>query len=340
METALALQDDVVGLLIALGAKVDFSVGAVDHWAPQNTQRLNLPEWINSVIQSVSRVLQARPASPSIEKEDRKETETPPPAGWLTCLADLLSEMTGRTLNDWWTARQDELFGREKAQLGLLMDYLTDVARRLSECGVKVRSQPLPSSSASPVTFDSDEGAFSTSAGDTLDGPDDDTDPRAKYLRLIAPRSRYNYYGSSSPSEDVPKYLATSYDVLFEACFAGSNEHIQQMFIPGAVPTTTIDTSLFYISVQVAAPKQYSYARTGSFIRRLSCYHLIQFSVIGITPLVAAIAGRHWDTARLIMTIAGLQFKPVEQPMRFSTVGIRLGTLLLSVPFQTDIFSG
>ncbi|KAJ6604829.1 hypothetical protein DFH09DRAFT_1354489 [Mycena vulgaris] len=43
-----------------------------------------------------------------------------------------------------------------------------------------------------------------------------------------------------------------------------------------------------------------------------------------ITPLVAAIAGRHWDTARLIMTIAGLQYKPVEKPMRFSTVGIRL----------------
>ncbi|KAJ6544013.1 hypothetical protein B0H19DRAFT_1212418 [Mycena capillaripes] len=303
VETALAFQDDTAPLLISLGAEVDFHVR--DHaqsssWAypvfAGKSSKLKLIEWLHLAIVSLSQDIPlSRPDSPLAEVT----TQTgPPPADWPTYLSNLLLSMKPDYNYRWtqpprWTDESwNQYYESEKKRVEKLKNYLVTVTQLIPGHKKTPQNQPLPSTT--PVAFDSRASSPIPATPDA---------PRQKYHRLTAPYGGFGY-GYPPSSDHSPNYLDHLYDDLFEACFTGSNEKIQQMFIPGAAPTA-IDTSVFYVSVHVAVPNE---------------HHLGS----GITPLVAAIAGRYWDTARLIMTIAGLQYKPVERPARFTTVGIRL----------------
>ncbi|KAJ7492098.1 ankyrin repeat protein [Mycena latifolia] len=299
VETALALQDGAARLLISLGADVSFTVGPRDlsFGMPAAPKTWQLSEWIEAAVEWLSRnIIEDRPAAPAEANEQgQAEAEAPPSGGWSAYLAALLA--TRHHHNTWWQSsdpNSEWWREQEKRRAGELKEYLTSVNRMLP---IRAQAEEKKPSSSSNAAFESDRG-FPFNARDLSDGQLEST----RYYRLVASRSVYEVFRTSDYS---PGHLNALYDELFEACFAGANEKIQQMFIPGAATASATETSLFYVSVQLANP-QYSYDRTG------------------VTPLVAAIAGRHWDTARLIMTIAGLQYKAVEKPARFSTFDIRL----------------
>ncbi|KAJ7635860.1 hypothetical protein B0H17DRAFT_1217253 [Mycena rosella] len=293
VETALALKDNVVTLLISLGAEVDFEVRTRRGiWDDDPDAKLSkLSRWIYSAIEFISQKLrqdgsEADGATSAHERHER--TDDPLPVGWSACLANLLHPKNAWRY--WWEisqANSNQLRDEEKKRIGELRDYLSRAIQIISrdKAETQVFTAGLP-----------DRETSGSNARDHLE--------TARYYRLRAPQSRsaFDPYPSSS-SDHSPEHLGDLYDGLFEACFAGSNDKIQQMFIPGAAAST--ETALFYITVQVSNIKG-NHERTG------------------ITPLVAAIAGRHWDTARLIMVISGLQYNPVVTPARFSTVGIQL----------------
>ncbi|KAF7347372.1 Ankyrin repeat protein [Mycena venus] len=302
VETALVLQDDMALLLVSLGAQVDFSVGASSEpyfGGPKPEGKVKLHQWIRSAIDWLSLSLLHQPSKPPSEAANVEQE--PLPGGWSTCLANLLA-MKRKNDPVWtpeWTEEQSSQYMEsEKRRLNALKDYLIAVGRLIPGFSDTESEIQAPQPIAPGVTLDSRATSPVPS----------NHERRARYYRLQPPHTMtpygFNPYGGDISSDYSPAYLDRLYDDLFEACFAGSNEKIQQMFLPEAAPTT-IDTSIFYISVHVADPEA-SHKGTG------------------ITPLVAAIAGRHWDTARLILTIAGLQYKPVEAPARFTTVGIRL----------------
>ncbi|KAJ6601282.1 ankyrin repeat protein [Mycena vulgaris] len=286
VETALTLQDNVAKLLLSLGAETDFKVGARDElWGGDSASTLKLSDWIHLAVHLLSQKVLQLDATPPIEISDHQQTE-PPLVGWPACLAAL---QLARNSNKIWAGSSEENRELEKQWLGHLRDYLAGVSQIIF--GDNAANQTFSSNLATTATFEGPSPSV---------GPPDGVHHQPRYQPFAAPRSRW--FNDALSSEYSPAHLESLYDDLFEACFAGSNEKIQQLFIPGGA--ADVDKSLFYISVQVAA----EFSGYGT----------------GITPLVAAIAGRHWDTARLIMTIAGLQYKPVEKPMRFSTVGIRL----------------
>lgn len=50
--------------------------------------------------------------------------------------------------------------------------------------------------------------------------------------------------------------------------------------------------------------------------------------LLGFTPLYAAIAGRRWDTAKLVLAIAAAQYHPENDEKKFTTDDIHLGEVL------------
>lgn len=225
--------------MVSLGGQVDFTVGpssgGFDPW-PQG-EKLKLLQWIERAIFSVSQVdFPDKPPRPSTEVTN---AEAPPSAKWSKYLSDIL--LGTKQTNEWpwpqWTDDQwSEYMKSEKIRLGALKDYLISVGKSISGYDT------LQLTALAPVTFDS-QTSFPIP-------PDDER--RAKYHRLLPPPT-HSAFGFDPHLNGVsPAYLDDLYDDLFEACFAGSNEKIHQMFIAGA--TTTIDISIFYVSVQVANP--------------------------------------------------------------------------------------
>lgn len=49
--------------------------------------------------------------------------------------------------------------------------------------------------------------------------------------------------------------------------------------------------------------------------------------VTGCTPLLAAISGRQWNTAKLIVAILAAQYAPEEDLPKFDTSDVSLGTM-------------
>lgn len=47
--------------------------------------------------------------------------------------------------------------------------------------------------------------------------------------------------------------------------------------------------------------------------------------LLGYTPLSAAVIGRKWDTAKMVMAIAVAQYQPKDKTEKFSVQGILLG---------------
>ncbi|KAF8987599.1 hypothetical protein BDQ17DRAFT_1334968 [Cyathus striatus] len=116
---------------------------------------------------------------------------------------------------------------------------------------------------------------------------------------VLDPESyRYTYLSNLSSnrfgmSTFIPEHLRGAYDDLFEACYSGDNEKIEQLCLPvkkGAKsPLTLLD---IFVTVKLNSDGDYA--------------------VTGWTPLFAALAGRRWSTAKLIVAIAAAQYQSDE----------------------------
>ncbi|TFK33687.1 hypothetical protein BDQ12DRAFT_766148 [Crucibulum laeve] len=131
--------------------------------------------------------------------------------------------------------------------------------------------------------------------------PDTESTAKNSSIMLLSADSNRNTSDESSYTfipkapygcDYVPQHLIAAYDELFEACFAGDNEKVQKLCLPDeSAPTPT--TSL-RITVQVKRSTNY-------------------YDTTGYSPLFAAISGRRWSTAKLILAIATAQYHPDDE---------------------------
>ncbi|KAI5121629.1 hypothetical protein M0805_001158 [Coniferiporia weirii] len=117
--------------------------------------------------------------------------------------------------------------------------------------------------------------------------------------------------------EAVLPHLLDQYDALFEACWTGNNDRIEELCLPRKGSKS--DKAPIQISV---ATEQLKVDRPASMAYRHNN------SSDGVyTPFSVAILARNWATARLIVAIAIAQYKPKEDPSakRFNPKGLILG---------------
>ncbi|THU85257.1 ankyrin, partial [Dendrothele bispora CBS 962.96] len=111
----------------------------------------------------------------------------------------------------------------------------------------------------------------------------------------------YRLLSTNDAREAVHTHLNTKYDELFEAAFSGDNETVQRLCLPSA--GTASDASPLQITVEVGYPDD-------------------RYSKTGLTPLVAALEGRQWNTAQLIFSISVAQYAPKEEENKFKISAI------------------
>ncbi|KAF8075783.1 ankyrin repeat protein [Lyophyllum atratum] len=160
--------------------------------------------------------------------------------------------------------------------------YLTDMERVLVARGAKTWNEIYPEKPSAPEN----ELQFGTNY-------QNNNLPASPYFILSS-----NYYSNNNLA--IPLHLTAMYDELYEACFAGDNKKVEQLCLP---QENTQDTTPLNIFAQASDPTNV-YFQTG------------------YTPLFAALSGRQWSTAKLIMAIAIAQYSPAEKEEKFSTEGV------------------
>ncbi|KAJ6615451.1 hypothetical protein B0H10DRAFT_2164836 [Mycena sp. CBHHK59/15] len=282
VETAMASHDDVVRLLADLGAEINIGVKRALTSSSRPDDRRTLVEWAAYAVQQIDKQISGL----EVKVDDPPSVSL---LGWKGYLAEHFRSLKERNRDvlakagPTWQDQRREKF-RE------IREYFVDTEKFLLERGAKPWSEVYPDNVS--TASDPALNQFGRVGGRRLGGGGDDG-YKANYNRMT---SSYNH-------EAVPEFLDARYDELFEACFSGENDKIQELCLPAAVKK---NATPLQIIVQAADPDALRYGRTG------------------VTPLTAAIAGRHWDTARLVMTIAAAQYKPAAKDGKFSTTDISL----------------
>ncbi|EKM59033.1 uncharacterized protein PHACADRAFT_205211 [Phanerochaete carnosa HHB-10118-sp] len=137
--------------------------------------------------------------------------------------------------------------------------------------------------------------------GEVFRGKMPDSDARLRPLENRLPRyytSNYRYsFGLNGPygfhrhgmqeGSGMINELAARYEELFVACWSGNNAKIQKLCLPRQSGKTQ-ETPL-----------------------QISCHWGDSYR--GFTPLFLAVLRRHWDTAKLILAIASAQYSPNDE---------------------------
>ncbi|CAK5281900.1 unnamed protein product [Mycena citricolor] len=287
LEVALARHDDVFRLLVELGA--DYNV-AVAYGKDRPDDRRTVVEWLQYAATqadvNIADMERQLSSDADLAEEDAARQ------GWAEFLVkDSYNQKVkaaklaaGRTDVPW----------QERTRLEWVdaKGYYQDMASFLIERNAKTWAEVYPDlvSTAGEAL-----GSGATSAQERR---------QRKLLKhgmtVDEKQSRYLLMTDLWGTSPVPAFQETLYDELFEAAFGGDNRKIEALC---SKPDPAVGKSLLQVAVFVADGSN-RYIRTG------------------LTPVYAAIAGRKWETARLLMAIAAAQYKPNEAKARFSTSGM------------------
>ncbi|KDR74285.1 hypothetical protein GALMADRAFT_574798 [Galerina marginata CBS 339.88] len=279
VETALQNHDDVAKLLIALGATVD--VGLI-----QSLQRYSISQVRHTVKDFVNYALED--LSGKIDQNDKETAairhvpiipEAPmeePATAWTTfCEQYTKIKSNPTTTSDLLEAiatQKERQLREARRRLEELKDLFSDVQSLLVTRGAKTWNEVYPSVPSVTGGF----GGFNPPMVPVF-STTPQHDVGHKYALL-----------SSPIQEVVAHHLITYYDKLYEACFCGDNSTVQKLCLPAEGEITPGLSVPLNISVKRTGPH-------GSY---------------GFTPLFAAIAGRRWSTAKLVLAIATAQYRP------------------------------
>ncbi|KAJ7166058.1 ankyrin repeat protein [Mycena filopes] len=290
VETALTQRDDIARLLVDLGAEYNVGVkrALVQHGRPE--ERRTLVEWVQYAVRTLAE---------RIAEFDKKRDATPeadasaPLTGWKGHVQKLKDDVKASLAKTRREKTGESYEEQSRKRLIEVKEYYADMEKFFVEREAKSWSSVYPdnvSTASDPKMnqFGSDPfGGRRLGGKKTADGSVD-----------------YVLMKDTWEQEIVPAYLNPLYDELFEAAFSGANEKIQELCLPAEKPKK--DATLLQIVAAVADEGGNRYSRSG------------------LTPLFAAIEGRHWDTARLIVAIAAAQYKPKAKTERFSTSDMTL----------------
>ncbi|KAF8169052.1 hypothetical protein K438DRAFT_1730433 [Mycena galopus ATCC 62051] len=288
VEIALCQHNDIVRLLVDLGGEFNVGVKMALRNNSRPEDRRTLVDWVQWALTNLAERISD--LDDKINPSEISASSALP--GWKGYVQTLEANVKlslakyrrEQTTPSWEETSRNKLID--------IREYYTDMEKFLLERGAQPWSAVYPDkvSIASEVKINpsgSRIGLFNRIGRQKSDTSE------IQYLRL-----------GSWNQEPIPVFLNALYDQLFDACFAGDNDKIQELCLPAAKPAK--DATLLQITVAAADDGGNRYSRSG------------------LTPLFAAVCGRHWDTARLILAIAAAQYKPSAKADRFTTSNIDL----------------
>ena len=239
VETALSNHDDLVHLLVNLGASVNISQKKSMDVYCNITNRRTLGDWIQSIINvlenQINSCCRPKPSAAPI----------PESSGWQKFYVEYHESLKPQVGEG---SRQELRKAHESAErekLEKLRDtkaYVLEVKQLLDEHGAKTWKEVYPdiesSATVTPLVIVPDNPYLSATVP-----------PSHSYMVLT---SGGNAYGTNTVSE----HLLSSYDELYEACFVGDNEKIQSLCLPAEGAKS--DPILLNISVQLMPADLYN----------------------------------------------------------------------------------
>ena len=240
VETALASLDDVVHLLVALGAEINIATRVARNRYTAEENRLSFFDWVRRSIERVdSQIVEAR-------KEESPEEEFIPTAGWQGYWARQRRAITAvrakREPAD--PAKKEQLID----QLCRCKEYLKDVEQLM----VSRRAKTWKEISQAPIP----EIKTTTS-------PSAVTTPTPERLQ-------YYLFTTAFSSNRAPKTTDALYDELYEACSSGDNDRIRRFCLPP--PGSKSKIQPLQISVRAATENRAWHHNTGNCCARHSHY--------------------------------------------------------------------
>jgi len=194
LETAIARQDDVAHLLIALDTGYNTTIRSAKH---EDEPQMSILDWVQSAVdyREKNRDLSVTPA-PELNTE-------PEAIGWKRYLIDLVLD---------WQVKEKECeskakrlsSGRNDADPQEVIEYLQGLERALVAKGAESWNAQTPLSLSKPAMS---------------------TQPPKERLR-------YHTIERYGMRRVLPDYQAKLYEELFEACFVGDNQKVQKMCFP------------------------------------------------------------------------------------------------------------
>jgi hypothetical protein len=216
VETAMTNADDLVHLLVRLGASVNTIPKAIAE-SSYYKNKISLKDWIDNEIHKLdTRIIEPVDAAPAM----LSTTTSPECSGsWEKFYKEYqvsLNTLTEKELRK--QALQKEKEGREKLEeLEKAEDskaYFVEVKKLIEDHGA-------------------------TTLGKL---PKDETSSRSSSPSTVEPTHSYKFLSTGYGSRDVPQHLLGLYDQLFEACYVGDDEKIQSLCLPAedAQPGSTL----------------------------------------------------------------------------------------------------
>ncbi|KAJ6544391.1 hypothetical protein B0H19DRAFT_1170529 [Mycena capillaripes] len=283
-ETALAGHDDIFRLLVDLGAEFNVSIKSALGQNSRPDVRRTLVDWVQYAVATLTERISE--LEKKLNPPEIAESETLPGwKGYVDTLAGNTKISLAKPRKERKATWEDSLKRHIEVR-----DYYSEMEKFLFERGAKSWNAVYPDN----VTTASDPRLTQFGSVPATSGRRNAASDDVQYLCLAGGWNQ----------DPVPAYLNTLYDELFEACFTGANEKIQELCLPVAKPKK--DVNLLQIAVTAADEGGNRYSRSG------------------LTPLFAAVAGRQWDTAQLVLAITAAQYKPTTKTQAFSTSNLNL----------------
>ncbi len=209
VEVALVQRDEVVSLLAALGAAVDMPIN------PSYQPSVSLLQWTSAILENL---LTATRALSELAESSRTEVLPTSPAG------------------DTWA--------QYRAYLTAVLPKKEDVRSVTTQMGPSSWNVPVPSlneehTSATRDYYTRAESILRSYSADPHQAPQSDKAPTVQTLSVppflqehATPQvSGYVRHGKYSTTP-IPFHLKVLYDELYEACWTGDNESIQELCLP------------------------------------------------------------------------------------------------------------
>lgn len=265
LEVAIRNRDDVVDLLLALGASADFGLRRSLATYSNITERRTLKDWVDFAVLSITHSIEDKESKDVVLVNttmdiDVAKLEEEPKTGWKGFHEEYVTSLKKPTLKKPEDKNAEEkrleqaarTAKEELERLGDIKQFLLELQSHLEKRGAKSWKEVYP--------------LVNTEA--TL--PVKHTVAKIEKQVIGAKKERdtfYVYLGTSSYNrQNVPEHLIEHYDELFEACFAGDNDKIQKLCLPveGQDATIAQNTPPLNISVRMIDGSVSSYDSRGT----------------------------------------------------------------------------
>ncbi|KAJ3879583.1 ankyrin repeat protein [Lentinula edodes] len=281
VEAALCCHSDLIQLLVSVGASINRATRvSTSTYANQEILRTYL-DWARYAIGWITRYISEQQDKMKLETKKLDSITTAPTTPWRTFVSRTIYLSDNGVLPG--SELQKKKFVEDQVELEktirkcvALKGFFGDAERLLVSKGAKTYN----------ILFADTEKRSTATSNVSIQ-----IDHHDHILwQQNSSSTKYFFLGQHDYSrEAVPMYLNDRYDELFEACWKGDDIAVRKLCLPDEGKENALK-----VSVAVAHPTN-------------------QWLQTNLTPLVAAIEGRHWSTVRLVFGICVAQYKPVDE---------------------------